>query len=98
MAKVTLETTYIMESLVDLAKKILDAIAWVPIKQQITLEIPEPFDHPVRDHKPAAGPPCGVGPILEECSDIGILLGVLGAMTGAGKKGSGTKGKTKPRK
>lgn len=94
MAKVPVDTSVIKDSLADLLKKTADALVWVPIKKEIELEIPEPFDHPVREHKPAAtSPPCLIGPSLEECADIGILMGVLNAMTKPGKKPSRPKGK-----
>lgn len=101
MAEVEVETRYINDCLADLLQMVNRAIAWTSKNagEKVTLEIPEPFDHPVRDHKPSTVRVClAQDPILEECSDIGILMGVLDAMRKPRRKTPRAKGRPKPAK
>jgi hypothetical protein len=81
MATMDLPRDYVTSSLEDLQKRLNRALKWARQGDEtIPLRISTPFDHPVREHKPQNPTPCGVPPILEDCSEIGILMGVLEEM------------------
>lgn len=96
MATVTLETTLIRKLLSDLSKKVDDATNWLPKRKEITLEIPEPYDHLIQA-APHSRKPCLAPPICDECADIGILLGILDAMKKPARKAREARPTKRPR-
>ena len=100
MARLTLDTRYINQSLEDLSMRLAAAMAWMKGKQgPIPLEIPEPFNHPVGHHGPSIREVClQPDPVLEECSEIGILMGILKAMPKPARKAPKAKGTSRSRK
>lgn len=87
MATVRLPVDTIRGALDDLAKKIQTALRSLPPGggEEITLEIPEPFFHIV-EFGPHKAVVCLTPPPFEECSDFGILLGLLKGRSFSGKK------------
>jgi hypothetical protein len=94
MAELPVDSRYIRRSLEDLLEKVKAAVAWAKEKEgaNVTLQIPEPYYQSVDTNGPTTRRPCIGGPgTIEECSDVGILIGVLDAMKKPARKVSTVK-------
>ena len=74
MAMVTLPVGEIRKALAILQKRIDLVSSQVPEQGKMSLEIPEPYDHAIQPENKA------VCFMFDECGEIGILLGVEGAL------------------